>query len=100
VVSRIERGKGLALEGVRRAARLTERLLAFSRQQPLAPKSFDANKLVAAMCELLGRTLGEAISLETVQAGGLWCTHADANQLGNAHQSGVVPATQRRTAAR
>jgi CheY-like chemotaxis protein len=84
VTPRFERGRDLALEGVRRAARLTERLLAFARQQPLAPKSFDANKLVAAMCELLGRTLGEAISLETVQSGGLWRAHADANQLENA----------------
>ncbi len=36
------------------------------------------------MCELLRRTLGEAVSLETVLAGGLWRTHADANQLENA----------------
>ena len=72
------------MQGVQRAVTLTSRLLAFSRQQPLAPKPIDANKLVAGMCELLRRTLGEAISLETVLAGGLWRTHADANQLENA----------------
>jgi PAS domain S-box-containing protein len=83
-MSRIVRGKDMALEGVRRAARLTSRLLAFSRQQPLDPKTVDANKLVAGIAELLRRTLGEAVSLETVLAGGLWRTFVDVNQLENA----------------
>jgi CheY-like chemotaxis protein/anti-sigma regulatory factor (Ser/Thr protein kinase) len=74
----------LAVEGVRRAAKLTSRLLAFARQQPLDPKTVDPNKLVAATCELLRRTLGEAVSLETVLAGGVWRTQVDANQLENA----------------
>ena len=69
-VARIVRGKDMAQEGVRRAATLTERLLAFSRQQPLEPKVVDANKLVAGICELLRRTVGEAVALETVLAGG------------------------------
>ena len=83
-MSRIVRGKDMAIEGVRRAAKLTSRLLAFARQQPLDPKNIDANKLVAGVCELLRRTLGEAVSLETVLAGGLWRTQVDANQLENA----------------
>jgi PAS domain S-box-containing protein len=83
-VSRIVRGKDMAVEGVRRAAKLTSRLLAFARQQPLDPKSIDANKLVSSVCELLRRTLGETVILETVLAGGLWRTQADANQLENA----------------
>src|ERR1700688_1852287 len=83
-VSRILRGKDMAIEGVRRAAKLTSRLLAFARQQPLDPRTIDANKLVSGICELLRRTLGEAVSLETVLAGGLWRTHVDANQLENA----------------
>jgi PAS domain S-box-containing protein len=83
-VSRIVRGKDMAIEGVRRAAKLTSRLLAFARQQPLDPKATDANKLVSGVCELLRRTLGEAVLLETVLAGGLWRTHVDANQLENA----------------
>ena len=62
----------MALQGVQRAVTLTNRLLAFSRQQPLDPKSIDANKLVGGICEFLRRTLGEAVSLETVLAGGLW----------------------------
>jgi PAS domain S-box-containing protein len=83
-VSRIVRGKDMAIEGVRRATKLTSRLLAFARQQPLDPKATDANKLVSGVCELLRRTLGEAVLLETVLAGGLWRTHVDANQLENA----------------
>ncbi|HEX3858497.1 MAG TPA: ATP-binding protein [Pseudolabrys sp.] len=83
-VARIVRGKDMAIEGVRRAAKLTSRLLAFARQQPLEPKNVDANKLVSAVCELLRQTLGEAVQLETVLAGGLWRTFADGNQLENA----------------
>jgi signal transduction histidine kinase/CheY-like chemotaxis protein len=84
VTARITRSKDMALEAVHRAITLTTRLLAFSRQQPLNPSPIDANKLVAGVCEFLRRTLGEGISLETVLAGGLWTTSADANQLENA----------------
>jgi signal transduction histidine kinase len=73
-----------ALEGARRAAALTHRLLAFSRQQPLDPKPLDLNRLVAGMSELLQRTLGEQIEIETVLAGGLWRATADPNELENA----------------
>jgi len=90
--ARISRGKEMALEAVRRAARLTERLLAFARQQPLEPKTIDANKLVGGVCELLRRTLGENFALETVLAGGLWRTNADPNQLENAVLNLVVNA--------
>ena len=69
--SRIVRGKDMALEAVRRAARLTERLLAFARQQPLEPKAIDTNRLVGSICELLRRMVGETIALETVLSGGL-----------------------------
>jgi signal transduction histidine kinase/CheY-like chemotaxis protein len=81
---RIARAKDMALQGVQRAVTLTARLLAFSRQQPLAPKAIDANRLVGGTCEFLRRTLGETISLETVLAGGLWPAFADPNQLENA----------------
>ena len=73
-----------ALDGARRAATLTRRLLAFSRQQALIPEVIDANKFVAHICELLRRTLGEGIEIETVLAGGLWRTHADAGELESA----------------
>ncbi len=73
-----------AREGAERAAALTARLLAFSRQQPLAPVAIDPNKLVSGMSDLLRRTLGEQISVETVLGGGIWRTHADPSQLENA----------------
>ena len=72
-----------AMDGARRAALLTQRLLAFSRQQPLRPEPIDANKLVAGMSVLLRHSLGGDVRLETVLAGGLWRTHADPNQLEN-----------------
>lgn len=73
-----------AYEGAERAAALTARLLAFSRQQPLAPHTLDVNKLVAGMSELLQRTMGEEYMIETVLAGGLWRTYIDPGQLENA----------------
>jgi signal transduction histidine kinase/ActR/RegA family two-component response regulator len=78
------RGIEHALEGATRAAALTRRLLAFSRRQPLEPQPLDANKLVSGMSELLRRTLGEQVRIETVLAGGLWRTSADPGQLENA----------------
>ena len=73
-----------AADAAQRAAQLTSRLLAFSRQQPLAPGPIEANKLVGGMSELLRRTIGEDIQLETVLAGGLWRAYADGPQLENA----------------
>jgi len=67
---RIGRGIQSAMDGARRASQLTARLLAFSRQQPLAPNVCDFNKLISSMSELLRRSLGETIELEVVSAGG------------------------------
>jgi PAS domain S-box-containing protein len=83
-VSRILRGKDMAMEGVRRAASLTDRLLAFARQQPLDPRNINVNKLVLEICELLRRSLGESVQLETRLAEDLWSTLVDSNQLENA----------------
>ena len=82
--ARIKRALGMIAQGANRAATLTHRLLAFARRQTLDPRPLDANKLVAGMSEMLRRTLGESVALETVLAGGLWRTAADANQLENA----------------
>ncbi len=73
-----------ATDAARRASVLTQRLLAFSRQQPLRPTPLDANRLVSGMSDLLSRTLGETIVVETVLAAGLWEIHADAPQLESA----------------
>ncbi len=80
---RAKRYVDAAMDGARRAAQLTQRLLAFSRQQPLQPEVVDANKLVAGMSDLLRHTLPD-LQPETVLAGGLWRTFADPNQLENA----------------
>jgi signal transduction histidine kinase/ActR/RegA family two-component response regulator len=75
-----------------RAAHLTHRLLAFSRRQPLVPRNLDINKLVAGMSELLQRTLGEAISIETVFGARIWLVHADSNELESAMLNLVINA--------
>jgi PAS domain S-box-containing protein len=82
--ARIRRSRDMALNGARRAATLTSRLLAFSRRQPLAPEMLDINRLVVGLAEMLQRTLGETISLETVSGAGLWPALADRSELENA----------------
>ena len=67
-----------------RAAALTHRLLAFARRQTLDPKPTNPNKLIADMEELVRRTVGPEIKVETVLAIGLWPTLCDPNQLENA----------------
>jgi signal transduction histidine kinase len=74
----------VALASADRAAALTHRLLAFARRQPLDPKPVDANRLVASLEDLVRRTAGPAIQVETVLAGGLWPTLCDPHQLENA----------------
>ncbi len=72
-----------AKDSARRAAQLTQRLLAFSRQQQLSPESLDVNRLVAGMADLLRHSLGADIRLDTSLSPELWHTHADPNQLEN-----------------
>ena len=78
---RLRRSADNAMKGARRAESLTQRLLAFSRQQPLDPKPIDLGRLVTGMSDLLRRTLGEQVTVETVLSGGVWRAHADPNQL-------------------
>lgn len=73
-----------AEEAAGNAATLTQRMLAFSRRQALAPTHIDVNRFVSGVSELLRHALGGRIQLETVLAGGLWAAFADANQLENA----------------
>jgi CheY-like chemotaxis protein len=83
-VTELERYITAAQGAASRAATLTHRLLAFSRQQTLAPKVTDANKLISGMEELVRRTVGPEIEIETVFAAGLWPCFCDQNQLENA----------------
>jgi CheY-like chemotaxis protein len=73
-----------ALAGANRAAALTRRLLAYSRLQPLDPKPTEVNKSVADMSEMLRRTLGERVVVETVLGGGVWRAFVDGPQLESA----------------
>jgi PAS domain S-box-containing protein len=81
---RIVRAIGSASVGADRAATLTQRLLAFSRRQPLAPKAIDPNALVAGMTDLLHRTIGETIEVETRLSAGIGRIEADPHQLESA----------------
>jgi signal transduction histidine kinase len=68
----------------KRAAALTHRLLAFSRRQTLDARPTNIVKLVDEMSDLITRTVGPHIAVETVHAGGLWTALIDPHQLENA----------------
>jgi PAS domain S-box-containing protein len=67
-----------------RGAELTQRLLAFSRQQPLRPQPIDLEAMVSGMSNMLARTLGETIEMRTSVAPNLWNALADQGQVENA----------------
>ena len=73
-----------ATDGANRAAALTRRLLAFSREESLKPEPIRAGGLVGGMRELLDRTLGDAISVVTRDTSDGWRVCADRVQLENA----------------
>jgi len=73
-----------ALEACRRAATLTQQLLAFGRRATLRPEVLNMNDVLASSERLLRRTLPESIRLETVQGGGLWPVELDQGLLENA----------------
>jgi signal transduction histidine kinase len=79
--SKLHRKIQNALDGAQRAAQLTHRLLAFSRRQPLDPKPVDANQLISRASDLLVRSLGERVEVETVRSAGLWLTEVDLAEL-------------------
>lgn len=80
----VEKYVNAARGAATRAAALTHRLLAFSRRQTLAPKPTDVKQLVSSMEELIARTIGPQIKLETINAAGLWNSLIDPSQLENA----------------
>jgi len=73
-----------ALTGVSRGAKLAAQLLAFGRRQPLEPKVVNIGRFIRGMDDLLRRSLGEEIEIETTVSGGLWNTFADPGQIENA----------------
>ncbi|MFG3448422.1 PAS domain-containing protein [Stenotrophomonas sp. NPDC047960] len=70
-----------ALKGVMRAANVTQRLLAFSRRQPLRSLPVDLNAQVRDMEDMLHRSLGELVQLEIVHHPDIWCVEVDPSQL-------------------
>src|SRR6202000_1417701 len=72
-----------AIGAVTRGSRLTGQLLAFARRQALEPKSGGMGRVIRDMSDMLRRTLGENIEVETVIAGGLWNTLVDPSQVEN-----------------
>src|SRR6202012_5711678 len=82
--ARQRRAAESAMSGAKRAAILTERLLAFSRRQPLSPKPLNANRLISGMSELLHRSLGETVEIEVVLSPSLCRAEVDPNALENA----------------
>lgn len=81
---RAERRVGNALAGVSRGAKLASQLLAFGRRQALEPRVINIGRFVAGMDDLLRRSIGEAVEVEVITAGGLWNTFADPAQVENA----------------
>lgn len=80
----IDRYVGAAREAGRRAAALTQRLLAFSRRQTLDPKPTNATALIAGLEDLLRRTVGMMAQIDIIDTTGLWAVNVDAGQLENA----------------
>jgi PAS domain S-box-containing protein len=73
-----------ALAGVDRGAKLASQLLAFGRRQPLDPRVVNVGRLIRGMDEMVRRTIGEGIEVETIVSGGLWNTLVDPMQIENA----------------
>ncbi|HXE17928.1 MAG TPA: PAS domain S-box protein [Stellaceae bacterium] len=82
--AKLERSANAALRGATRAGALTQQLLAFARRQALEPKALSLNELVTTLSQILRRTLGENILVETRPGNDLWTAFADGNQLENA----------------
>ncbi|AMM14831.1 hybrid sensor histidine kinase/response regulator [Burkholderia sp. PAMC 28687] len=83
-VTDLDRYMVAAKGATERAAALTHRLLAFSRRQTLDPRPTNVDMLVNGMTELIRRTVGPSITIETMRAQELWPALVDASQLENA----------------
>ncbi|MDQ0322627.1 PAS domain S-box-containing protein [Pararhizobium capsulatum DSM 1112] len=81
---RAERRVSNALAGVSRGAKLASQLLAFGRRQALHPKVINVGRFVRDMDDMLRRSIGDGVEIETVIAGGLWNCLADPTQVENA----------------
>jgi CheY-like chemotaxis protein len=89
---RMLRHADAAMQGVRRAAALTSRLLSFSRQSEPEPETVDVDRLLNGLSDLLRRTLGDGIDLDVRLSGEPWFIWADVNRMENALLSLAVNA--------
>jgi len=78
---KLQRMVETAFEAGRRGANLTQRMLSFARQQHLSPASVDIGELVTGMNDLLQRSLGPQVRIETSFPDRPVLAHADAHQL-------------------
>ena len=78
-----ERRVANALAGVGKGAKLAAQLLAFGRRQALDPRVLNVGRLIAGMDDMLRRTIGEGVEIETMVSGGLWNTLVDPVQIEN-----------------
>ena len=69
-------------EALDRAAHLTQRILAFSRRQPLTPQRVNLSTLVQGLSELIRHSVGEKVEI-TMRLNGTWSTLCDVNQMEN-----------------
>jgi len=82
--ARAEQRVANAIAGVSRGAKLANQLLAFGRRQALEPKVINIGRFIVSLEDLLRRTIGEAIEIETIRSSGLWNTFVDPSQIENA----------------
>ena len=83
-LAKAQRAIANAMQGAERAAALTQRLLAFSRRQPLSPKPLHLDRVVEGLSDLLKRALGELVRLDISGCPDLWPVEADPNQIESA----------------
>lgn len=81
---RAEQRLQTAVAATARGSRLASQLLAFGRRQPLSPKTVNLGRLIRGIDDMLRRSLGESVEIETVITGGLWNTFVDTVQVENA----------------
>ena len=78
----VERYVDAAMEAVNRSATLTQRILAFSRRQPLSPRALNLNQLLESMRDLIRHSVGEQIQID-MRLNADWLVLCDANQMEN-----------------
>jgi len=72
---------GEIIKAARRSGDLTRQLLAFARRQVITPRVLDLNETIQGMLKMLGRLIGEDITLAWMRKEGLWTIRMDPSQI-------------------